>query len=64
MDATIVAVIDNAKKADMVIQGLRAHVAILKPQRLRLLDLCQALIDGEISKTEAQAAVEHETLIT
>ncbi len=62
-EQVIVDIIDAANKAGVVMVGLRTHVAVLKPQRVRLLALCQALIDGTVSKAEAQAAVEHETLI-
>ncbi len=63
-DATIIAVIDNANKADAVISGQRAHVAILKPQRVRLIALCDALIAGTITTAAAQIAVDKERLIT
>ncbi len=62
-EQVIVDIIDAANKAGVVMTGLRTHIAILKPQRVRLLDLFQAFIDGEISTAEARAAVARETLI-
>ncbi len=63
-DISITAIVDAANKAGAVIDGLRAHVSTLKPQRVRLIALCDQLIAGTITTADAQIAIDKERLIT
>ncbi len=61
--AAVAIVLDSVHKLGVVVDGMQEHIAVLKPQRVRLIALCDQLIAGTITKANAKIALDKERLI-